>query len=259
MSSYTFWSCDIGGFEGNPPPWIYKRWVAMGLLCSHSRLHGSNSYRVPWLVDHPSSAPEDAEKNRQADLQDSQSSTNVLRTFLRLKRSLMPYLYAQAVVSSKNGWPLSLRAMAIEFPDDPTAWFCDRQFMLGESILVAPVFTELGDVEFYLPPGKWTSFWKGEVVEGPQWRKERHSFGTLPLYVRQGTILLVGQEEGNGFGEDWVKAGGEVRLYYCEKGAETTVVDTTGKEIGKLTYGSDKKVEGLECLGEGWKLREVTS
>src|SRR5699024_4910853 len=51
MSGFGFWSHDIGGFEGSPDPAVFKRWLAFGLFSSHSRLHGSQSYRVPWLFD----------------------------------------------------------------------------------------------------------------------------------------------------------------------------------------------------------------
>ena len=51
MSGFGFWSHDIGGFEGPPMPAVFKRWLAFGLLSSHSRLHGSTRYRVPWIFD----------------------------------------------------------------------------------------------------------------------------------------------------------------------------------------------------------------
>jgi alpha-D-xyloside xylohydrolase len=180
LSGFAFWSVDIGGFEGYPPPWIYKRWVAFGLLCSHSRLHGSNSYRVPWTVD--------------GDEKSGQSCTKVLEFWTKLKARLMPYLIEQARLCVLNGWPLSVRAMCLEFPEDPTVWSLDRQFMLGESLLVAPVFEESGDVQFYLPEGRWTGFWSGEIKSGPRWVKENHGFLTLPLYVREGAVLRIGRE-----------------------------------------------------------------
>lgn len=210
--------------------------MAFGLLCSHSRLHGSNSYRVPWLIDNDDSGP--------------QGSTAVLRTFVRLKRRLMPYLYAQAVQSTRMGWPLSLRATALEFPQDPTAWLaCDRQFFVGDSLLVAPVFTERGDVEFYLPEGRWTSFWdETQVVSGPGWRREKHGFGTLPIYVREGAVLVLGKEEGvGGFGYDWCDEP-EVRLYHTKQGDHTTVVDAAGKEAGTLSVQEDGSLKGLGCF-----------
>ena len=113
VSGFGFWSHDIGGFEGLPDPAIFKRWIPFGLLCTHSRLHGSDSYRVPWLFD--------------------EESVEVLRTFTRLKMRLMPYLYGQAVAASRTGVPV-LRPMAVEFPDDPACSYLDRQYMLGDSI-----------------------------------------------------------------------------------------------------------------------------
>ena len=119
LSGFGFWSHDIGGFEGTPPAEVYKRWVAFGLLSSHSRLHGSSSYRVPWVYD--------------------DEAVDVSRFFTKLKCRLMPYLYAESREASQHGTPL-MRAMLLEFPDDPACHTLDRQYMLGDSLLVAPVF-----------------------------------------------------------------------------------------------------------------------
>ena len=166
----------------------------------------------------------------------------------------MPYIYSQAVESARNGWPTSVRPIALEFPDDPTAWFLDRQFMLGDSILVAPVMSESGEVAYYLPEGRWTSWWDGTVKEGGRWVKEKHGFTTLPLWVREGSVILVGKEEGElgeGFAYDWVKQGGEVRVYGDGKGKKTSVVDAKGELVGEVTI-SGKDVEGVQALGEKW-------
>src|SRR5690606_35419588 len=99
-------------------------------------------------------------------------------------------------------------ATALEFPGDPTAWAAyDRQFFVGDSLLAAPVYTEKGDVTLYLPEGRWTSLWdERNVVIGPRWVREKHGFGTLPIYVREGTVLVLVKEEGEGgFGYDWCK------------------------------------------------------
>jgi alpha-D-xyloside xylohydrolase len=82
------------------------------------------------------------------------------------------------------GTPM-MRPMLVEFPEDRTAWFLDQQYMFGPDLLVAPVFTESGDVEFYLPQGTWTNFFSKERVEGGRWLKERHGFDSLPLYIRE--------------------------------------------------------------------------
>ncbi len=184
LSGFAFWSHDIGGFEGTPDPAVFKRWTAFGLLSSHSRLHGSDSYRVPWVFDEAQAEAGD----RPAD---GQSAVEVTRRFTRLKHRLMPYLFAAGVQASRTGTPV-LRPMLLEFPDDPAVAHLDRQYLLGPDLLVAPVFTADGSVQLYLPEGTWTNFWTGEQVSGGRWRREVHGFDTLGLYVREGAVLAWG-------------------------------------------------------------------
>ena len=130
-SGFGFWSHDIGGFEGAfPDPAVYKRWVAFGMLGSHSRLHGSTVYRVPWLFD------EEDEKNGVA-LVPGQTAVDVVREFTKLKLELMPYVYQLGLQPHANGTPV-MRSMFVEFPDDPACRTLDRQYMFGPSMLVAP-------------------------------------------------------------------------------------------------------------------------
>lgn len=140
-SGFGFWSHDIGGFEGAfPDPAVYKRWVAFGMLGSHSRLHGSTVYRVPWLFD------EEDEKNGVA-LVPGQTAVDVVREFTKLKLELMPYVYQLGLQPHVNGTPV-MRSMFVEFPDDPACRTPDRQYMFGPSMLVAPVFTYSGEVSY---------------------------------------------------------------------------------------------------------------
>ncbi|KQV06187.1 alpha-xylosidase [Leifsonia sp. Root112D2] len=183
LSGFGFWSHDIGGFEGTPDPGVFKRWTAFGLLSSHSRLHGSSSYRVPWAFDADEAAEADAE-----------SAVSVTRKFTKLKLSLMPYLYAAGLEAHRAGTPV-MRPMQLEFPDDAATGYLDRQYMLGADLLVAPVFSADGEVEFYLPAGTWTNYFTGEQVTGGVWRRERHGFDSLPLYVRDGAVLPVGARD----------------------------------------------------------------
>ncbi|KAJ3515567.1 hypothetical protein NLJ89_g1674 [Agrocybe chaxingu] len=150
LSGFGYASHDIGGFEGLPPPEIYQRWVAFGLFSSHSRLHGSSSYRVPWIYG------EDAAKS--------------MSKFLEAKHRLMPYIYNLSIEANSKGHPL-MRAMFLEFLDDRTTHYLDRQFMLGPNLLVAPVFVPLNEeTEYYLPAGRWTSFFHPErTIDGPKW------------------------------------------------------------------------------------------
>jgi alpha-D-xyloside xylohydrolase len=171
MSGFAFWSHDIGGFEGLPDAGVFKRWTAFGLLSSHSRFHGSTSYRVPWIFD--------------------EEAVEVTRRFTTLKLRLMPYLYAAGIEASQTGIPV-MRPMQLEFPDDPAVGYLDRQYLLGADLLVAPVFSPDGTVDVYLPAGIWTNYVTGESVPGPCWRSETHGYLTLPLYVRDGAVLPHG-------------------------------------------------------------------
>ncbi|GIP27499.1 alpha-xylosidase [Paenibacillus sp. J23TS9] len=174
LSGFGFWSHDISGFENTAPPDIYKRWVQFGLLSSHSRLHGSTSYRVPWLFD--------------------EEAVDVVRVFTKLKCRLMPYLFRSAVESTELGLPM-MRAMMLEFPEDRTCTALDTQYMLGDSILVAPIFNKEGDVEYYLPEGKWTNFLTNEMREGGRWHQEQHGYMTLPMMIKPGSIIAFGRED----------------------------------------------------------------
>lgn len=171
MSGFSFWSHDIGGFEHTASADVYKRWLAFGLLSSHSRLHGSSSYRVPWAFD--------------------EEACDVARHFVRLKCRLMPYIYAKAVEAHREGTPV-MRPMVFEFPDDPACTALDMQYMLGDSLLAAPVFNEEGTVWYYLPEGGWIDYFTGEWKEGGRFYRQSCDYFSLPLYVKENTLLAVG-------------------------------------------------------------------
>lgn len=220
-SGFGFWSHDIGGFEGAyPDPAVYKRWVAFGLLGSHSRMHGSTVYRVPWLFD------EEDEKNGVVNAP-GQTAVDVARTFTKLKLSLMPYLYQVGLQPHLHGTPV-MRSMFVEFPDDPTCRTLDRQYMFGPDLLVAPVFTYSGDVEYYLPAGTWTNWFTGEKVvsEHGVWRNERHGFDTIPLWVRDGSVLVT-------------KPGAETPEYEYGKGALVSVFLNDGADAKAVVTEMD--------------------
>ncbi|MFS0879438.1 alpha-xylosidase [Metabacillus niabensis] len=171
LSGFGYWSHDIGGFENTASPDVFKRWTAFGLLSSHSRLHGSSSYRVPWLFD--------------------EEAVEVTKHFSKLKNRLMPYLFSTSVENHKTGVPV-MRPMILEFADDPNTHVLDRQYMLGSSLLVAPIMNEDGVGSCYLPHGKWTHYLTKEVVEGGSWQKETYDYMSLPLFVRENSILAIG-------------------------------------------------------------------
>jgi len=174
LCGFGFWSHDIGGFEAGCTPDIYKRWTQFGLLSSHSRYHGNSEYKVPWLY--------------------GDEAVAVTRMFTRLKLSLMPYLFAAAVEASAAGIAM-LRPMLMEFPDDETCRTLDRQYMLGDSLLCAPVFSSDGTCRYYVPAGQWTNLLTHERIAGPGWRVETFDYFTMPLLVRENTILITGKTD----------------------------------------------------------------
>ncbi|WP_125774352.1 alpha-xylosidase [Antribacter gilvus] len=218
LSGFGFWSHDIGGFEGTPDAAVFKRWVAFGLLSSHSRLHGSSSYRVPWAFD--------------------EEAVDVTRAFTRLKMRLMPYLGRVADEATERGLPV-MRPMLLEFPADRTAATVDTQYLLGDSLLVAPVFRVDGRVEYYVPEGTWTRLLPdGEgllprTVSGPRWVTEEHGFDSLPLLVRPGTVLPVGGRDDR---PDYAWAEGvTLRLFELPDGHDE-VVTVPGGDGAAATY-----------------------
>ncbi|HEU5158693.1 MAG TPA: alpha-xylosidase [Streptosporangiaceae bacterium] len=201
MSGFGYWSHDIGGFEGTPDAALFKRWIAFGLLSSHSRLHGNESYRVPWQFD--------------------DEAVDVLRTFTRLKMRLMPYIAGAARQVYTEGIPI-MRAMVVEFPGDPACTHLERQYMLGDDLLVAPVFTAGGDVSYYVPAGTWTHYLTGRQVRGPGWVRENHSVLSVPLLVRPGAVIPEGAVDDR---PDYDYADGvTLRAYEIADGARVTTV-----------------------------------
>jgi len=222
LSGFSFWSHDMGGFENTSTPDVYKRWAAFGLLSSHSRLHGSSSYRVPWLYD--------------------EEAVEVLRHFAQWKCRLMPYLFSTACQTVEEGLPL-MRAMVLEFQKDPATAGLELQYMLGSSLLVAPVFREDKQVSWYLPEGPWTHLFTGEIKEGGGFFEESFDYMSLPLYVRPGSILALGEETSTA---DYNYASGlSFHLFepeYCGK-TPCSVFRTRGLEAARLeNKGSGKEL-----------------
>ena len=179
-----------------------------------------------------------------------------LRQFTKLKCRLMPYLFAAAAEAASTGAPM-MRAMALEFPDDPACEALDRQYMLGASLLVAPVFSEEGDVLFYLPDGRWTHLLSGEVVTGGRWRREKHGFDSVPLYARANSLIAWGGRDDR---PDYDHAKGAVFAAYAldESGeASAAIVDAAGAEALRLTVRRDGAALEVasSVAGKAWTLR----
>jgi alpha-D-xyloside xylohydrolase len=167
LSGFTFWSHDIAGFTARPSEELYRRWTPFGMLTSHSRCHGAPP-REPWEY-----SAQFLEEFRRAD---------------ELKYRLMPYIYAQAKDSSERGLPM-VRALFVEYPDDPGAWLVDDEYLFGADLLVAPLM-ESGSTgrQVYLPMGQWVDFQTGKLYAGG-WQKIEAGQIPVVLLVREGAIV----------------------------------------------------------------------
>ena len=166
LSGFSFWSHDMGGFVTASPEDIYRRWLPFGFLSSHTRAHGAPPTE-PWLI--------------------SESFTKAFRLAAEMKYKLMPYVYAQAKDCTERGLPM-VRALLVEFPDDPGAWLVEDEYMFGSQILVAPLLESGNSRTCYLPRGKWIDYQNGKVYEGGYQTIE---VGEIPavILVRDGSLI----------------------------------------------------------------------
>ena len=203
LSGFSFWSHDMGGFVKSTPEDLYCRWIPFGFLTSHTRAHGAPPTE-PWLYD-------------------SKRVQDVFRKSAEMKYRLMPYVYAQAKECTEKGLPM-LRALFVEFPDDPGAWKVDDEYLFGSQILVAPLLESgMTGRTVYLPEGKWIDYQTEKVYEGGWHRIEA---GSLPIImlVRDGSVLP------------------HLKL------AQSTV-EMDWSKMNLKVYSADKKqAEGLVCL-----------
>ena len=229
MSGFGYFSHDISGFESTGTPDLYKRWTAFGLMSSHSRYHGNSSYRVPWNFD--------------------EESCDVSRHFVKLKGRLMPYLWANAVKTHMTGVPM-MRAMVVDFSSDRSALTVDTQYMLGDSLLVAPVFGERGDCSFYLPDvGTWTDIQTGEELQGGKWYTKNYDYFGMPLFAKPCSIIVYGDFKDTA---DYDHTDNMHIVVYCigdGEACETAVYDRNGKAVVSIRAARWGRVIRLSVKG----------
>jgi alpha-D-xyloside xylohydrolase len=149
---------------------LYVRWTQFGALSPLMRAHGLRP-REPWAF-----GPE---------------ALKIARDWVRLRYSLLPYLWNTALESAEHGWPM-LRPLDFHNPSDRISRSIDDAFLLGRALLVVPVFSDSPEPvsrEFYVPPGTWTDLVSGRQAEGPGYVTWECPLETMPLLVRDGTVL----------------------------------------------------------------------
>ena len=222
-SGFGFFSHDMGGFEATAPADVYKRWCAFGLLSTHSRLHGSTSYRVPWVYDEYGDT----------------EACDVLRHYTVLKGRLMPYLWAQANKTHTEGVPM-MRSMIIAFSDDTACKYLDQQYMLGDNLCIVPVMNEEGIAEFYVPDnGTWTDIQSGETYEGGKYYTRKCDYFQTPILARPNSIVTYGNfdaEDKMTVVYDYLQDA-EAVVYGLEDGktAQATIFDSESNKITDIT------------------------
>jgi len=167
MCGHAFWSHDIGGFHRQPTPELYVRWAQFGLFSPLSRAHGMTT-RLPWDY--------------------GEDALRIFRDYVRLRYRLLPYIYTYARLATESSLPL-MRAMVLEFPNDPNTYAMDLQYMFGAELMAAPVYNSDGRRPVYFPAGRWVDFWTHEVIEGPQTRFVEAPLDVLPLYIRANSLI----------------------------------------------------------------------
>jgi len=169
LSGFAFWSHDIGGFYDLSDVDLFIRWAQLGLLSTHARFHGKEP-REPWAYP---------------------QAFEIIRRYAKLRYRLLPYLYSESFAATASGLPL-MRPLVLEFQDDPTAATIGDQYLLGTTLMIAPVLTKDPSRRVYIPPGRWWDFWSGTQYEGPSWHVFAVPLDTAPIFVRNNTVLPLG-------------------------------------------------------------------
>jgi len=196
LCGFSFWSHFIGGFAYSSPEDLYRRWLAFGVLCSHSRCHGTPPTE-PWEY--------------------GEKFTDDFRRTVEMKYRLMPYVYAQAKLASLNGHPM-LRTLFFEYPEDRTSWLVEDEYLFGTDILVAPLMEEARSRDVYLPPGLWSDYQRGETLEGPRWHHVRAGEIPVVMLVRDGVAIPHARLAQSTGGIEWGEI--ELRIFGAGDSAE---------------------------------------
>jgi alpha-D-xyloside xylohydrolase len=223
LCGFSFWSHFIGGFPYATPENLYRRWLAFGVLSSHSRCHGSPPTE-PWEYDG--------------------KFTGDFRRTVELRYRLMPYVYAQAAYACREGHPM-LRTLFFEYPEDRTSWLVEDEYLFGTDILVAPLMEETRSRDVYLPPGLWSDYQGGETYEGARWHHVRAGEVPVVMLVRDGAVIPHARLAQSTERIEW----GEIEL---------RVFGTGDTAEGSFCHPEDGGLHVLRLAreGEGFDLRE---
>jgi alpha-D-xyloside xylohydrolase len=207
LCGFSFWSHDIGGFVYRSPRDLYRRWMPFGMLTSHSRCHGLPP-KEPWEYD--------------------EEFTNDFRRAVELKYRLMPYVYAQAKLSSREGFPM-LRTLFFEYPEDRTSWYVEDEYLFGTDLLVAPLMKDSSGRDVYLPPGLWLDYQSGRTYEGARWHRIQAGEIPVVMLVRDGAAIPHIRLAQSTSQMDWREL--ELAVFSAEFSEARGIVSLPGSEV----------------------------
>ncbi|HEX8764572.1 MAG TPA: TIM-barrel domain-containing protein [Candidatus Acidoferrum sp.] len=200
LTGIPYWGTDIGGFVPTKEftAELYLRWFQFGAFCTLFRSHGRAwKLRLPWGWNTGETGPTEISNYGGSALPDSSELHNaqvepICRKYLELRYRLLPYLYSAVREATLTGIPV-MRSLWLYYPDDPEAVKRGDEYLWGHGILVAPV-VEKGarSRRIYLPRGHWFDFWTNERYDGGREIDRPVDLETLPLFIREGTILPLG-------------------------------------------------------------------
>ncbi len=216
LSGLAFWSCDIGGFIGKPSPELYIRWAQFGLFISHARCHGS-APREPWEF--------------------GKKAENIFRFYANLRYQLLPYIYTHAHIAHRTGLPV-IRPLVLEYQNDPNVYHQDLEYLLGDSILVAPILDETNQRDIYLPEGEWIDFVSKKRLQGNQHISYKAPLSRLPLFIKQDSIIPLGPLMNYVDEKEWNPISLEI---FLKSHAQFTLID----DRQEIKFSGDNNTNGI--------------
>lgn len=247
LSGFSYIGNDIGGFGGNCTEELFIRWMELGTFIPIYRNHSAIFTRrqEPWSF--------------------GKRAERIAKKAIKLRYKLIPYIYAQYYNAHKNGLPV-MRPMIMEFPNDINFVDMYSQFMFGDSMLIAPVLHE-GDRNkvVYLPKGKWYNYFTHEEYEGGNHYLFEVALNEICVFVKEGTIIPVYNEDYNYIGEkdlpitlEVFKGNGKT-IFYQDDGISMDYKN--GKynlyEINSINYGENNRQEcSIKLLHDGFDKKE---
>ncbi len=182
LSGMPLWGADLGGYLAQPDtpnPLLLQRWTEFAAFSPMMEVMSSANL-VPWNFDRQT-----FDRNSPAG---ATPALDTYRKFAGLHMAMFPYRYAAAQQAAKTGIPL-IRALVLDYQDDPRARSTKDEYLFGPDLLVAPVIDENTSRVVYLPPGEWLNFFTGEAITGPKIIVAQAPPESIPVYARRGTIL----------------------------------------------------------------------